>query len=135
MMNLKAFFTINAVMFIPFGIGMLIVPSNIFNMLDVILDNDGLLMASMVGSMLLSFGLVCLLARNFEGQSVALQAILIGNLTFHVIDSVLTFKGAFTGEMNNLAYAFSTMHLLIAIGFFFFYLKSKPVKAASINQS
>ena len=132
-MNLKTFFTINAIMFIPFGIGMLIMPSTIFNMLDVILDNDGLLMASMVGSMLLSFGLVCLITRGFDGPSTALKAILLGNLTFHVIDSILTFKGAFTGDMNNLAYAFSTMHLLIAIGFLFFYLKYKPNQKASNN--
>ena len=133
MMNLKTFFTINAVMFIPFGIVMLITPSPLFNMLDVILDSDGLLMASMVGSMLLSFGLVCALARGFEGPSTALQAILFGNLSFHVIDSILTFKGAFTGDMNNLAYLFSTMHLLIAIGFLFFFLKYKPTRKATNN--
>lgn len=133
MMNLKTFFTINTVMFIPFGIEMLIIPSTIFNMLDVILDSDGLLMASMVGSMLLSFGLVCFIARGFEGVSTALQAVLLGNLTFHVIDSILTFKGAFSGEMNNLAYVFSTMHLLFAIGFLFFYLRYKPTRIATNN--
>lgn len=130
-MNLKTFFTINAILFIPFGIIMLFTPSTIFNMLDVILDSDGLLMASMVGSMLLSFGLVCFVARGFEGPSIALQAILIGNLSFHVIDSILTFKGAFTGDMNNLAYLFSTMHLLMAIGFLFFFLKFRPIRIAA----
>ncbi len=133
MTNLKTFFTINATMFIPFGIGMLFMPSILFGMLDVNLDGDGLLMASTVGSMLLSFGIICFIARGIEGPSMELQAILLGNLSFHAIDSVLTFKGAFTGVMNNLGYVFSIMHLLFAIGFLFFYLKLKPTKAAAKN--
>lgn len=133
MIKLRPFLTINAILFFPFGLGMLIIPSPIFNMLDVILDNDGLLMARMVGSMLLSFGLICFIARDFERPSVALEAILLGNLIFHIIDSVLTSKGAITGEMNNIAYVFSTMHLLVAIGFFYFYLKFKSIRTTSSN--
>lgn len=128
MMNLKSFFTINAILFIPFGVGMLIIPSTLFQLLDVNLDGDGLLMASTVGSMLLSFGITCLAARNFEGYSTTLLAILLGNLSFHTIDCILTFKGAFTGEMNNLGYVFSAMHFLFAAGFLFYYLKIKSYR-------
>jgi len=124
-MNLKNFLTINAIMFIPFGIGMLFMPSLIFNMIDVQLDTDGLLMANTVGSMLLSFGLICFVGRNATGESVALRALLVGNLSFHAIDSLLTFKAAFSGVMNNLGYIFSGMHFLFAVGFLFFLLKQK----------
>ena len=124
-MNLKTFFLINAIMFIPFGIGMLLIPSPIFSMIEVNLDSDGLLMASTVGSMLLSFGIICLVARNEKQHSLSLQALLLGNLSFHIIDSTLTFRGAMTGVMNELGFIFSTMHLLFAIGFLFYYLKMR----------
>lgn len=111
-------------MFIPFGIGMLIIPSLIFPMLDVKLDADGLMMARTVGSMLFSFGLICFFSRNGDINTIGMRAILAGNLTFHSIDFVLTGKGAFTGVMNSLGYMFSSMHLIFAIGFFIYLLKS-----------
>lgn len=122
-MKLSTFFTINAIMFIPFGVGMLFLPSLIFPMLDVQLDADGLIMASTVGSMLLSFGLICLFARNLTYEDPGLKAILIGNLAFHAIDCMLTFKGAYLGDMNGLGFMFSGIHFMFAIGFAYFLSK------------
>ena len=124
-MKLKTFLTINAILFIPFGIGMLLIPAFIFPIIEVNLDTDGLLMASTVGSMLFSFGLLCFLSRKEDDNSVTLRAILIANLAFHAIDSFLTGKGALTGVMNSLGYVFSSMHFLFALGFLFFLLKRK----------
>jgi hypothetical protein len=126
-MKLKTFLTINAIMFIPFGIGMLIMPSNIFPILSVNLDADGLVMASTVGSMLLSFGLICFFAKNEASNTVSIKAILIGNLSFHTIDFMLTGKGAFTGVMNQIGYVFSTMHFLFAVGFLYYIIQSKKI--------
>lgn len=119
-MKLKTFLTLNAIMFIPFGMGMLAMPSLIFPMLNVHLDADGLVMASTVGSMLLSFGLICLIAKNETNNTAGMKAIFIGNLAFHTIDFVLTGKAAFTGVMNSFGYLFSSMHLLFALGFLYF---------------
>lgn len=124
-MKLKTFLTLNAIMFIPFGIGMLTMPSFIFPMLEVNLDADGLTMASTVGSMLFSFGLICLFARNEDLKTASMRAILIGNLSFHAIDSFLTGKGAITGVMNSMGFMFSSIHFLFALGFLFFLYKSK----------
>ena len=136
-MNLKTFLTINALLFIPFGVGMLLTPSLIFSMIDVNLDDDGLLMASTVGSMLWSFGILCLLARNEQENSLSLQALLVGNLSFHTIDCFLTFKGAYSGVMNSLGFIFSGMHLLFALGFLFYYLKTRighPVPSTTVAE-
>lgn len=123
-MKLKLFLTINAIMFIPFGIGMLTMPSTIFPMIGVYLDADGLEMASTVGSMLLSFGLLCLFSRNESNNTAGMKAILIGNLTFHTIDSFLTGKAAVTGVMNQMGFMFSFMHFLLAVGFLYFLTKT-----------
>lgn len=118
-------------MFIPFGIGMLLMPSLIFPMIGVHLDSDGLLMASTVGSMLFSFGLICLLAKNLTYDSPGFTALLVGNLSFHLIDSVLTLRGAASGVMNSFGYAFSAMHFVLAIGFLIYVLKAR--KAITIT--
>lgn len=132
-MKLSTFLTINAIMFIPFGIGMLMMPSVIFPMIGVNLDGDGLLMASTVGSMLISFGLICLLARNVSLESNAMTPLLAGNLSFHLIDSILTFKGAISGVMNSLGFMFSGMHFILAIGFLVYILKAK--RSVIVNQA
>jgi len=121
-MKLSTFLTINALMFIPFGVGMLLMPSTIFPMIGVNLDGDGLLMASTVGSMLLSFGVTCLVSRNAQ-YSQGLKAVLFGNLSFHLIDSLLTFRGAFSDTMNSFGYMFSSMHLILAIGFLVYIIR------------
>ena len=100
-------------------------PSFIFPMVGVNLDADGLVMASTVGSMLLSFGVICFVARNEENNTIAMKAILIGNLLFHTIDSFLTGKGAIMGTMNAMGFMFSSMHFLFAIGFLYFLMKNK----------
>lgn len=124
-MRLKSFLILNAIMFMPFGIGMLLIPAPIFGMLDVQLDSDGLLMASTVGSMLLSFGLICLITRNVKENTPALEAVLLGNLCFHAIDSFLTFRGASGEIMNSFGYVFSILHLLFAVGFLYYFITLK----------
>ena len=119
-MKLSTFLTINAIMFVPFGIGMLLLPKFIFPLIGVELDADGLLMASTVGSMLFSFGLICWVAKKETPNTLGMKAMLMGNLAFHSIDSFLTGKGAFLEVMNGMGYVFSLMHLLFALGFLYF---------------
>jgi len=93
-------------------------------MIGVNLDGDGLLMAGTVGSMLFSFGLICLLARNVSFESGAMIPLLAGNLSFHLIDSILTFNGAISGTMNSFGFMFSAMHFILSIGFLLYLLKA-----------
>lgn len=131
-MTLKNFLSINGIMFVPFGLMMLFMPAMLFPMLKINLDADGLLMASTVGSMLLSFGLVCWFARNEKDNSSSLKAILIGNLVFHSIDSFLTGRAAILGTMNAAGFMFSSMHFFFAVGFGYFLWKRFSKANASI---
>ncbi len=124
-MKLKSFLIINAVLFVPFGIGMLLMPSFIFPMIGVNLDADGLLMASTVGSMLLSFGIISYVSRNEDLHTIGMKGILTGSLVFHSIDFLLTFRGAYSNTMNSLGYLFSTLHFLLAVGFLYYLIKTK----------
>ena len=101
---------------------MLLIPSILFPMLAIHLETDGLVMASTVGSMLLSLGLICWRAREASLDSIGLQAILTGNLLFHAIDSFLTGKAAITGVMNGAGFLFSSLHFIFAVGFLYYLL-------------
>jgi len=122
-MTLRNFLSINGILFIPFGLMMVLIPTILFPILNVILDGDGLVMARTVGSMLLSFGLICWFARDVQEDNYLLQAIIIGNFTFHTIDSFLTGQAAFNGTMNEIGFVFSTMHFVLAVGFAYYLRK------------
>jgi len=122
-MTLKNFLTLNAALFVPFGLGMLIVPNLLFPMFGVILDFDGTLMARVFGSALMNLGLICYLIRSESRSNKAVTGILIGNLLFHGIDAVSTFVASSSGVMNSMGWMFTTLHFLLAIGFFYFLFK------------
>lgn len=127
-MKLNTFLTINAFMIVPYGLGMLTLPSLIFPLVGVHLDADGLVMASTVELMLLSFGLICFLRRNESLTSIGMLAILTGNLVFQSLDSFLTGKGAITEVMNPMDFIFSGMRFIFAIGFLYFLIKARKPK-------
>ena len=95
-----------------------------FIMIGVNLDADGTVMASTVGSMLFSFGLICWIAKDGKLTDPNMKAILFGNLAFHCIDSFLTGKSAITGVMNQMGYMFSAMHFIFALAFSYYIWKA-----------
>lgn len=121
-MRLKNYLILNAILFIPFGLGMLFLPSLLFPLFGINLDIDGLLMGRIVGSSLLTIGLISYLIRLEVPQAIGMKAFLIGSLVFHVIDATTTFFAAYSGGMNALGWMFSSMHFVLALGFLYFLL-------------
>lgn len=124
-MKLKNFLIINAILFVPFGIGMLLMPTLLFPMFGINLDADGTLMARVFGSALLNFGLICYLIRNEKPTAIGMTAVLIGNFLFHVFDTISTFVASYTGVMNSLGWMFTSLHFILAIGFLYFLVSKK----------
>lgn len=119
-MKLKLFLLVNAVLFVPFGTLMLIIPHLLFPMFGIDLDNDGILMARVFGSALLNFGIMCYLVRNETAESTGLKTILIGNLIFHALDSISTFFASYSGVMNALGWMFFALHFILTLGFAYY---------------
>ncbi|MEP5612200.1 MAG: hypothetical protein ABJP45_08115 [Cyclobacteriaceae bacterium] len=122
-MTLKNFLSINAILFVPFGLAMLIAPTYLFPMFGINLDFDGTLMARVFGSALLSLGLICYLVKSESRSNNALKAILVGNLLFHGIDTASTFVASSTGVMNSMGWMFTFLHFVLAVGFLYFLFK------------
>lgn len=131
-MKLKAFLLINAWIFVPFGIAMLIIPAVLFPWFGINLDDDGLLMARVVGSSLFTLGLISYLMRDESGTSAGLRALLVGSMIFHFIDASTTFVGTVNGTMNTLGWMFSSMHFILALGFLY-YLNAHRIKTETIE--
>lgn len=128
-MRLKLFLTINAILFIPFGLAMLAIPGILFPMFGIDLDADGILMARVFGSALMSIGIMCYLVRSEPMESAGLKAILIGNLIFHAIDAISTLMASLNGTMNALGWMFFGLHFVLALGFLY-YLRSTAIRPA-----
>lgn len=119
-MNLKNFLFLNAILFVPFGIAMVILPNALFPLFGIDLDADGTVMARVFGSALLTIGLMCYLVRNDSTSSNGIKAILIGNFLFHTIDAVSTLIASLNGVMNALGWMFFGLHAALSVGFLYF---------------
>lgn len=124
-MKLKNFLVLNAILFVPFGIMMLIMPATLFPMFGIDLDADGVLMARVFGSALMNLGLICYLIREEKAVAIGMKAVIIGNFLFHAIDAISTFVASYTGVMNTLGWMFMGLHFSLAVGFLFYFIQIK----------
>ena len=130
-MKLKPFLMLNALLFVPFGMMMLLIPGLLFPMFGIDLDADGILMARVFGSALMNFGIICYLVRNEAAASTGLKAILIGNLIFHALDALSTFVASYAGVMNTLGWMFFGLHFILAMGFGYYLFRPSPTMASA----
>ena len=129
-MTLKSFLILNAILFVPFGFGMLLMPGTMFPLFGIDLDADGILMARVFGSALLNLGLICYLIRSENPIANATKAVLLGNFLFHAFDAISTFVASYTGVMNSLGWMFTGLHFVLALGFLYFLRFQRSYKQA-----
>ena len=129
-MSLKNFLLLNAILFVPFGLAMLLLPGTLFPLFGIDLDADGILMARVFASALLSIGLMCFIARSESPQSLGMRALLIGNFIFHALDALSTFTASYGGVMNSLGWMFMGLHFLLAVGFLFYLVSARKPQLA-----
>lgn len=127
-MKLSSFLVLNAILFVPFGALMLLIPGILFPLFGIDLDADGVLMARVFGSALLNYGLICFLIRFENPYAIGMKAVLIGNFLFHTFDATTTFVASYTKVMNTLGWLFFSLHFLLALGFLYYLgLKKTPI--------
>ena len=126
-MKRSTFLSIAAFVALLFGLGLLIVPDNFLGMYGVTLDDGGRLVGRSLGAFLFSIGLVNWIARRAE-DSLALRAILYGNLAIHLLTMVLDASAVTSGVINAQGWGAVGLHLVFGLGFAY-YAFAKP-KAA-----
>ena len=129
-MKLKSFLIITAIIYIPFGIGMMLIPYQLFGIYGFDLNADGAILGRVVGAAIVGLGLINYLSRNEDLSSVSLRAILIGNLVYHVLDTFIDFFPTYQGVVNAFTWSFVVLHIVLAIGFAYFLFRKPAVVQA-----
>ena len=126
-MKRSTFLALTAVLAMLIGISLLLSPDKMFTMMAMTVDASTVLTGRMVGAFLFSLGLINWTARNVE-DSVAVRAILYGNLSAHVFGLVLDILGVTSGVTNEQAWGSAVIHVVLGSGFAYFAF-AKPQEA------
>ncbi len=118
-MSRNVFFTIVAIIFAVFGIGLLLAPQEFMGMYGLNFNAAGVLMARVFGTVTIGFAIVYWACRNATASPL-LQAVLYAGVIANALDVVIAWYGISTGVLNSFGWALVILHALLTIGFAYF---------------
>lgn len=118
-MKRSTFLSAAALIGIVFGLGMLIMPEQAFAMYAITLDGGSRAIAQSLGALVLSVGIMNWIVRNAE-DSVALRAVLYGNLAIHALTLVTDILAVTSGAINEQGWISVGLHVVLGGGFGYF---------------
>lgn len=121
-MKLNIFLVIAAILYGVFGIGMVLIPGQVFTPQGITLNDGGQLLARTFGAALIGFAVIFWQARRSENSS-ALRPILLGNAIYILIEVIVLVLGVLSGVGNALAWPGIVIDLLLLVGFGYFYFQ------------
>ena len=122
-MNLKTLLVIAAVIFIPFGVGLLFAATPLMSVYGLALDQDANVVAKIFGAALIGYCAMNWTARNAPASEPQ-RAIVLNNFLFHLIAFFPALFGTLSGLLNGLGWSSVLIHLLLTVGFgYFLFLK------------
>jgi hypothetical protein len=114
-MTIRTFFTILAVLSFLFGIGLVLVPDQVFANYGIEHSPALALIGRLFGGALLTLGVILWLARDFRDEA-ALRAVLVGALLGDVVNLVVAALGTLSGASNALGWSTVLIYLFGAVG-------------------
>jgi apolipoprotein N-acyltransferase len=118
-MKLSGLFTFTALVALIFGIGSLLIPSQMQSIYGVELSTAGLFLNRLFGAALIGYGILSWLVRN-EPKSPIRDAIVSAFFYSEAIGFVISLWGQFSGEYNALGWSVTAIYFLLALGFGYF---------------
>lgn len=118
-MNLSTFLTITALIGLVVGLGMLILPEQVFDIAAISLDEGSKSVARSLGALIVAVSLINWIARKVE-DSLALRAILYGNLALHLLTMVADILAITTGAISEMGWVSVAVHAVLGAGFAYF---------------
>ena len=117
-MKLKTLLVIAAVIFILFGVGLLIAAAPLMSLYGLTLDQDANVVAQIFGAALIGYCAMNWTARNasFEAQ----RPIVLNNFLFHLIALFPALLATLSGVLNVLGWSSVIIHLFLTAGFGYF---------------
>lgn len=122
-MKLKTFSIIWSVIYISFGFGLLIIPSQLMAIYGLTLDNHGALMARITGAGLTAFGLTFWLNRNLLSSEKGWYNLLLASFIYNIITIPVALLATLDGVMSSMGWAAVGLHIFLAATFGYFAFK------------
>ncbi len=118
-MKLSGLFTATAVVALVFGVGSLLIPSQLQSIYGVELSTAGLFLNRLFGAALIGYGILSWQVRNAPKSQVR-DAIVSAFFYSEAIGFVVALWGQFSGEYNALGWSVTAIYLLLTLGFGYF---------------
>lgn len=102
------------------GVGIVLVPAQIFSIFGIVFNPGGILIARLYGAALIIFGLQLYFSRNAVASrdlSISMLATSLGDM----IAVIVTLLAQLAGIMNSLGWFLVTIYILSAILFTYFF--------------
>jgi len=122
-MKLSVFSSIWAIIYLIFGLGLLLIPLTFMKTYGVALDHEGEFMTRILGSSLTAFGLIYRFNRNIPATDRGQANLLLGSFIYNLIDIPVVLMATLNGYMNTLGWIPVGLHLFLAVTFGYFIFK------------
>jgi|SRR4030095_580547 len=122
-MKLKIFSTIWSVIYIGWGLGILITPAQLMATYGLTLDSNGNLMTRILGASLTSLGLTFWLNRNIPSSEKGWYNLLLTSFIYNIISIPLALIATLNGVMSSMGWIAVGLHVFLAATFGYFAFK------------
>jgi hypothetical protein len=116
-MKHSSFAIIWAVLYIGFGLGLLLIPAQFMSTYGVTLDSSGILMARILGAALTAFALTFWLNRKLPTSDKGWHNLLITSLIYNILDIPIVLMATLDGVMNAMGWIPVGLHVFLAATF------------------
>jgi hypothetical protein len=124
-MKLKTFAIIWSIIYIGWGLGLLVNPVRLMAIYGLALDASGALMARIVGASLIGFGMTFWLNRSINSTEKGWYNLLSTSFIYNIISIPVTFMATLNGVMRSMGWIAVGLHIFLALTFGFFTLNKK----------
>lgn len=115
-MKLQHLLVFAALVSILYGLGLLLVPDQLFSFYGVSQDAASTLMGRLFSAALIGLGFVAWFARGID-ESATRKAVVPSFLIGAVVGLIVSAHGVYSGVMNTMGWSVVVIYLLLALGF------------------
>jgi hypothetical protein len=121
-MKLNTLFVINTVVAVQFGLGFILIPSQLLSLYDFDINAVGIYLTRLLWAAFLAFAIISWLVRgsvSSHDQRTVVMAFLIADILNFIVSLIYQFQAI----ANAIGWSTSVIYLLLGLGFGYFYFR------------
>ena len=119
-MKLSTLSVIWAIIYLGFGLGLLIIPGAFMTTYGVTLNVSGMFMTRLLGSALFAFSLIFYWNRNTPLSDKTQRYILLASFIYNVADTPVVLMATLNSVMSSMGWIPVGLHIFLAVTFGYF---------------